>query len=347
MKATTGIGMCTAALLAEPFAATDDDVRAAVDAAAGAGCPALSVWSHQLVALGDPAQLAVPVAVVEGALLWSGPDEDAAASEARTLCDQAEAHGARLILAVVLDAEPPDAERARAGLGHLGARAAEVGARVCVEFLPWSGLPSLAAAWELVRPLDAGVGIVIDAWHWQRQPGGPCPDVLAGIPGERIAYLQLCDAGPEAGPEPMDETMNGRLLPGDGVVEFAPLVAGLDAIGADPFVATEVFNPALVRERGAAGAAGAMGTAARRVLAAGLPAGAAGPRPPGQRHGPRWGRGPTCGRRRGVGDPPGKRNRSSTPTSTWSTPAGSRCGRRAWAAGGGTPPTAVSAPSAP
>ena len=272
MRAGTDVGMCSAALLADPFTASDDDLRDVVEAAADAGCSALSVWSYQLAALGEPARLAIPVAVVEGALLWSGPDTEAAATEARTLAAQAAEHGAGLVLAVVLDADLPDVERARAGLGRLAEQVAEAGARVCVEFLPWSGLPSLAAAWQLVGPLSADVGIVLDAWHWQRQPGGPCPDVLARIPGERIAYLQLCDADPEPGPDPMDEAMNGRLLPGDGVVDFNTLLTGLDAIGADPFVATEVFNPAIVRERGASGAAGAMLTAARRVLAAGLPA---------------------------------------------------------------------------
>lgn len=271
MRAGTDVGMCLAALLADPFGASDDDLRRAVEAAAGAGCSALSVWSHQLAALGDPAQLAVPVAVVEGALSWSGPDAEAAAAEARTLGARAAEHGAGLVLAVVLDADLPDPERARAGLGRLAEEVAQAGARVCVEFLPWSGLPSLAAAWELVGPLSADVGIVLDAWHWQRQPGGPCPDVLARIPGERIAYLQLCDAAAPAGADPMDEAMNGRLLPGDGVVDFAALLAGLEGIGADPFVATEVFNPGIVRERGAAGAAAAMVGGARRVLAPARP----------------------------------------------------------------------------
>ena len=271
MRSGTDIGMCTASLLAEPFTASDADIRAASEAAAGAGCTGLSVWSHQIASLGDPAQLAAPVAVVEGALLWAGPDEGAAADEARNLCAQAAAHGAWLILAVVLDAEPPEVERARAGLGRLAESAAEAGARVCIEFLPWSGVPSLAAAWELVGPLSDDVGIVIDAWHWQRQPGGPAPDVLAGIPGRRIVYLQLSDAAAYPGADQMDETMNGRLLPGAGVVDFAPLLAGLDRIGADPFVTTEVFNPGIVRQRGAAGAAEAMVTAARQVLASALP----------------------------------------------------------------------------
>jgi sugar phosphate isomerase/epimerase len=56
----------------------------------------------------------------------------------------------------------------------------------------------------------------------------------------------------------MVEAMTSRLLPGDGVVDFPALLAGLAAIEARPFVATEVFNPSLVADRGPAGAATAM-----------------------------------------------------------------------------------------
>jgi sugar phosphate isomerase/epimerase len=59
--------------------------------------------------------------------------------------------------------------------------------------------------------------------------------------------------------------MTGRLLPGDGVVDFAALFAALDAIQAVPYLATEIFNTELVVERGALGAATSMKEAAERV----------------------------------------------------------------------------------
>jgi sugar phosphate isomerase/epimerase len=57
------------------------------------------------------------------------------------------------------------------------------------------------------------------------------------------------------------------LLPGDGAVDFIALVQQLDAIGARPFFATEVFNPELVATHGADGAARMMATAARPLIA--------------------------------------------------------------------------------
>jgi sugar phosphate isomerase/epimerase len=65
----------------------------------------------------------------------------------------------------------------------------------------------------------------------------------------------------------MDETMNGRLLPGEGVVDIAGLLNALAAIGADPFVAVEAFNPSLVARLGVAAAAEATWRAGQAVLA--------------------------------------------------------------------------------
>lgn len=264
----SSLGMCTATLLADPMTASDAEVRAAVEAAVSAGFGELSVWAHQVDGIGDLGALGAHAACVEAAMAWAGPDPAAAAAEARRLADLASRLQAGLILAVTMEPVLADIGAARANLAALVDAAAEAGAGVCVEFLPWSGVPGLAAAWELVGPLGAGAGVLVDAWHWQRQPGGPCPDLLASIPGERIGYVQLCDAAPEAAPDVPEEAMSGRLLPGQGVVDFPSLLGVLDAIGAHPFVATEVFNPALIRERGARESAVAMGDAARRVLAA-------------------------------------------------------------------------------
>jgi hypothetical protein len=59
--------------------------------------------------------------------------------------------------------------------------------------------------------------------------------------------------------------MTGRLLPGDGIVDFAELATHLAATGATPFVAAEVFNPTLVTELGPQGAATAMHAATTRL----------------------------------------------------------------------------------
>ena len=256
------LGMCTATLLADPMSATDADVRMAGEACVAAGLTEVSVWAHQLPALDG---LGLHVAVVEAAMGWANGEPAAAAAEAKHLLGLAEAHGSTKLVAVAMDPEVADLDHARRNLAALVDGAERIGVQVCVEFLPWSGIPDLATAWALVEPLGPSAGILLDTWHWQRQPGGPCPDLLATIPAERIGYVQLCDAAAEPVGDLLTEAMTNRLLPGDGVVDIPAVLSQLRAMGADPFVATEIFNPALVVELGAEGAARAMADAALRM----------------------------------------------------------------------------------
>lgn len=259
------IAMCTASLLVDPMspAVTEDDVRKAGAAALEAGFTEASVWAHHIPALDG---LGLGVGVVEAAMTWANADAEAATAEARRLTQLASEHGATKIVAVCLEPAIADIARAQANLAVLVDAATEAGVQICVEFLPWSGIPDLATAWSLVEPLGTGAGILLDTWHWVRQPGGPALELLAKIPGERIGYVQLCDAAPPAGIDLMTEAMTNRLLPGDGIVDFASVFAALDAIHATPYIATEIFNGAIVVERGALGAAEAMRDAAEKVV---------------------------------------------------------------------------------
>jgi sugar phosphate isomerase/epimerase len=259
------IGVCIATLLADPMTAGDADVRAAGEAAAAAGIADVSVWAHHVAALEGSG---LRVGVVEAAMGWANADAGAAAQEAGRLTELAGACGAEKIVAVCLEPAIGDVDHARRNLAELCRRAETVGAQVCVEFLPWTGVPDLATAWELVEPLTPTAGILLDTWHWVRQPGGPAPELLASIHGERIGYVQLCDASPTPMDDVMTEAMTARVLPGHGVVDFAGLAASLDAIGANPFVATEVFAPDLVARLGASRAASAMRDAATAAWAA-------------------------------------------------------------------------------
>lgn len=253
------IGMCTATLLEDPMAAGPDELRGAAEAAAEAGCTELSVWGFQLPAMGDLDALGLRVAVVEAATTWPAGDPK---PEADHLVSLAAEVGASKIVAVTMEPTLPDVDRARENLAVLVDLATSAGAQVCVEFLPWSGIPDLATAWRLVEPLGPDAGILLDTWHWVRQPGGPAVDLLRTIPGERIGYVQVCDAAAEASADVLDEAMTARLLPGEGIVDFAEVFAVLGEIGASPFVATEIFNPGLVAEQGPVGAAMAMVDAA-------------------------------------------------------------------------------------
>ncbi len=266
--------MCPATLMADCMSPTGDDVRAAVDASLLAGASAASAWTLHFDALGGLEAAArwlnasgLRTEVVEAASSWANGDPAAADTEGRQIADAAAAVGASIVMAICLEPTLDDLDRARDNLAVVVARAREAGARTCVEFLPWTGIPDLATAWSLVEPLGPDAGILLDAWHWQRQPGGPNLPLLSSIPGDRIGYVQLCDAAPGTSTD-MIEAMTGRLLPGDGVVDFAPLVGMLNTIGAHPFVATEVFNAGLLAELGTAEFARGSIASAKRVLAA-------------------------------------------------------------------------------
>ena len=273
----TQLGICPAALMTDPMVPTPETVRGAFEAAADAGFTDTSVWAWYLPMLSDEGTLkaagadlerrGMRVRAVEAASAWAKGTTREADDEAAQMADAAEATGASLVLAACLGPALCELDEARRALSALAERARRAGASVAVEFLPWTGLPNLAAAWELVEPLGQPVGLVIDTWHWLRQPGGGDLALLAAIPAERILYVQLSDAPATPSGEMFDETMHRRLLPGDGAVDFAALLACVAAGGADPFVAIEMFNPHFVAERGAPAAADAMRRSAEQVLA--------------------------------------------------------------------------------
>ena len=122
-------------------------------------------------------------------------------------------------------------------------RAAGFGARVHLEFIPFTIVRTLRIAWDLVRAADRpNGGLVFDTWHFFR--GEPQFDVLETIPGDRIFQVQLDDA--PAKPEgPLRQETQHRLLPGDGELDLVTAIRTLHRIGALRWVGPEVISPQL------------------------------------------------------------------------------------------------------
>ena len=136
---------------------------------------------------------------------------------------------------------------------------------VALEFMPYSGVPDLATAWQIVQGVP-DAGLIIDAWHWTRAAQEPAH--LDDVPAERIVSVQLCDVRAV----PMDplraESLGHRLPPGQGYGDTIGLVRALSAHGVEPAVmAVEVISDELVA-RGVDVAAQVTADAAREVLAA-------------------------------------------------------------------------------
>lgn len=128
--------------------------------------------------------------------------------------------------------------------GALCERAAAEGLRVSLEFMPFSRVTDLAFAQRIIAGAgSANGGIMLDCWHHHRG-GGSAGDLLA-VPGAMLFAVQLDDALPEPMQDMLEETLNYRLLPGEGCIDLPAYVAALRAIGAAPVCDVEVFKDTL------------------------------------------------------------------------------------------------------
>lgn len=114
-----------------------------------------------------------------------------------------------------------DHQRSRDSLARLATMGASRKVLACLEFMPWTSAPNLAAARQRVSGI-ANAALLIDAFHLNRSGGSP-EDIG---PGDPVSYLQLCDiAGPVPDPdEILREARADRLFPGQGDVDLAELL---------------------------------------------------------------------------------------------------------------------------
>ena len=138
--------------------------------------------------------------------------------------------GARNVL--VMSAEPEEA-RTLERFGELCDRAAVYGLHVNLEFAVYTGVRTLAHAARVVKESRrSNASVLIDALHFSRSGGLPAH--VASVDPALFRYAQICDAGPDM-PGPGDtpalirEARTGRLLPGEGVLPLAELIAALPA----------------------------------------------------------------------------------------------------------------------
>jgi sugar phosphate isomerase/epimerase len=257
-----------------------------LDAAAAGGFTAISLWGRDYWAARREgcsdtdlrARLAdrgLAVAEIDPAWWWTPaqPDRDALATiddmeifryGEEELFAIAEAVGARSINAVDVFGGRWNVDDATEAFAGLCDRAAERGLLVQLEFLPWSKVPDVATAWEIVR--DAGranAGIAVDAWHWFR--GSNAPDGLRVVPGDKILGIQLCDAPRAVEADLMTAALHDRLVPGAGDFDLTTLIALLREVGAVAPVGVEVLSDEL-HALGPVEAGRRAGTATRRLL---------------------------------------------------------------------------------
>jgi sugar phosphate isomerase/epimerase len=146
--------------------------------------------------------------------------------------------------AVGRGADVEDFARAATALGEAAEMAGSFGVKLALEFQKSSPICAcLETAIALVSQCGSRhAGVCLDAFHFQTGPSKL--EDLDGLPGELIAWVQLCDVS--GTPRELAGDAD-RVLPGDGDFPLAAIVDRLARTGYDGYVALELLNPQLWR----------------------------------------------------------------------------------------------------
>jgi sugar phosphate isomerase/epimerase len=222
-------------------------VAEAVDGCVRHGIPAIGLWREHVAEHGlDATAALVRDAGLRVSSLCRGgffTGEDWLEDNRRAIDEAAALDAACLVL---VPGGLPDGSRDLAGararvadaLSELAPYAEQRGVRLALEPLHPVYCADRAVVSTLKQALDLAppeVGVVVDAFHvwWD-------PEVHEQIAraGERIASFQVCDF---LVPLPADVLL-GRGMMGDGVIDFVPLRAAVDAAGYTGDIEVEIFN---------------------------------------------------------------------------------------------------------
>ena len=160
-----------------------------------------------------------------------GAHEQESCRVRHALLEAAEVLGARH-LKVTPDGDdgPWDRGLWAARFAELAAQAHDVGARLGIEFFPWSNVASLAEGLQLVTAAGhpAG-GVIIDTWHVAR--AGTPPADLAAVPLERIIGVELNDADECVVGTLFEDTVHRRRYCGEGDFDLTAMITDLRSAG--------------------------------------------------------------------------------------------------------------------
>ncbi|HMF03390.1 MAG TPA: TIM barrel protein [Acidimicrobiia bacterium] len=233
-----------------PLVAPDVDLLTQIAAAAEAGYPMLSpdVFSIRanLAAGGSLAQIADAMSeqrlsCLDLAGLTIGADESRTKREADALLEIAEALRSVWVQVRVVDDVD---DRIRNLVDWSVDRFAGASVGLAVEFSPLTKIRTIADARDLLAGATPGarMGVIVDTWHFFR--GDDRWAALDAFPTEALAFVQFSDGLPP-GPDPGQDTLHRRALPGDGVFDLEGFSERLGVNGYRGPVSVEVLSEAL------------------------------------------------------------------------------------------------------
>jgi sugar phosphate isomerase/epimerase len=172
-----------------------------------------------------------------------GRDAEATVASAEQLAVAAETVRAEWVLTIFRS--PLDEATAKV-VARCAAVFAEAGAGMAAEFSPLGPITGIPAGLEVVDAAGPGrAGLMIDSWHFSF--GASTWADLESVPLDRIAYVQFADALAPESDDLMHETMQRRVMPGDGVLELERFASTLLDRGYDGTVSVEVLNGELAQ----------------------------------------------------------------------------------------------------
>jgi sugar phosphate isomerase/epimerase len=173
----------------------------------------------------------VVVAEIEAIQIWD--TEDATAERSERWLDLA-MHMADHLGSRYLQVVGPYAHTTEVAIERFGAvcdRAADVGLKVGIEFLPFTNVRTATDAMEIVNAADRrNGGVCVDIWHHCR--GANDASLIDAIPADKVMAIQIND-GPMVPQldDYKDDCLQNRIAPGDGEMHVAEFVAMLLRMG--------------------------------------------------------------------------------------------------------------------
>jgi sugar phosphate isomerase/epimerase len=183
---------------------------------------------------------------LEALLDWFADGERRRASDAarRVLLDGAEQLGAYQIkIAGDLTGGKWPISRLSDEFRTLCRQAADVGTQVTIEPLPFSSIRDPKDAAEIVAGAGApNGGILLDIWHLAR--AGFQYEDIASIPPQFIKHIELDDADEKIVGTLFEDTINNRLLPGEGSFDVRRFIRCVQATGYRGLYGVEILSHA-------------------------------------------------------------------------------------------------------
>jgi sugar phosphate isomerase/epimerase len=113
--------------------------------------------------------------------------------------------------------------------------------QLTLEFMPFSNIPTLAAAREAIVEVGRdNVGLLLDVWHVARS--GEEYAELATLPPYIVNYVEIDDAVKTVNGSLFEDTIYHRLLPGEGDLNVATFLQTVRDIGYSGPIGVEVIS---------------------------------------------------------------------------------------------------------